>query len=122
MRPRHITPAISPPQSCLPNRARAGHDPVIQQIEQGLLAWWLSWVWVVGPGGLNHQPHPYQVVAPILWNWAQAGQRLSGCLVSTRDCLSWPAASGTEVAHSYVTLGDRLRGRPWQPRSLKICG
>src|SRR5215468_7264068 len=93
MRPRHITPAISPPQSCLPNRARAGHDPVIQQIEQGLLAWWLSWGVGGGPRWIETTDLILIRLSPtIVWNWAQAAQRLSGCLVSTRGCLSWPAA------------------------------
>jgi Lsr2 len=29
--------------------------------------------------GQSYRPHPYQVVARILWNWAPAGQRLCGC-------------------------------------------
>ena len=43
-------------------------------------------------------------VATILWNWAQAVQGSRGCLVSACDCLSWSAASGTQVA--------RLHPRP----------
>jgi hypothetical protein len=35
---------------------------------------------------------------------------LRGCRVSARDCLSWPAASGTDVAH-LMSRSQLARGR-----------
>src|SRR5262249_59902747 len=54
----------------------------------------MTWV---GLGGLEPPASSLSGSRHHSLDWAQAAQRLSGCLVSPRDCLSWPTASDARM-------------------------